>query len=267
MHGQRDYLMQLLEMKYAGTTVFEGMRAGKLNVLCLGDASHTEWAVPRWLQAEEDYQHNRQSPSQQAEMVDTLGILKMIMDLKVAYPSHFFFVRGNHEDMVPERPYGKFCRTGESVMVLAWVRKNMGEKFVKDWHDCELAMPLVANGGSFVGSHAPPEQVLTLQEIKERTQRAFRACCWSDNTKWRPASPQERSFEANCKLLKVSASRPWLCGHRKVEGALYRVQSGGKLIQFNPLDTDPRIVVIAPAAGKPFNAERDVRALPGGTHH
>jgi len=123
-------------------------------------------------------------------------------------------------------------------------------------------MPLVASGGSYVGSHAPPQEVLTQEEVRNRSDHAFRACTWSDNTLWVPHSAEEQAFLQNCSLFGVSTSRPWVAGHRKVQGALYRSQCGGQLIQINPVDSDPRVVIIAPPRGQAFRPERDVRVLP-----
>jgi len=265
LHGQRDYLLQVLAMAAPGkpkTSVFQELQKGKINVLCLGDGMHCEHrAARRWLQAERDYLEGKPSQAIEDELVESMGLLKMVMDLKSEYPNNFFFARGNHEDMDPKRPYRKFTEVGESLLVKQAVVERFGRDFLKQWHDCEGSMPLVVRGGSFVASHAAPEEPLTIPQVQGRADSAFRACCWSDNTKWRPGSPQERAFEANCKIFKASATRPWVVGHRKVEGARFRSQCGGKLLQINPLDYQPRIVIIAPPSGKALVPDRDVQLL------
>jgi hypothetical protein len=266
LHAQRDYLLQVLAMKVDGSTVYERLAQGSINLLCLGDGMHSEQRNgARWLEAEQDFlRGTTRSPALEAEMVESLGLLKMVMDLKVAFPDHFFFVRGNHEDMDPARPYRKLTQVGESNLVKQWVLANLGPTFLKEWHQCEQSMPLIASGGSFVGSHSPPQDALTRAEIDSRSDRAFRACTWSDNTLWTPDGPEERAFSENCKLLKVTPARPWVVGHRKVEGALYRSQCGGRLIQINPLDSAPRIVILAPPRGQAFRPEKDVQVLRSG---
>lgn len=263
LHAQRDYLTQVLQLPMQGTTVFALLQQGKVNVLCLGDGMHSEQrAEARWLQAEKDYLQHQSSPSMKAEMVESLGLLQLVMDLKVAYPKHFFFVRGNHEDMDPERPYRKMTQVGESNLVKAWVQQNLGNDFLKQWHQCEQSMPLVAVGGSFVGSHAAPEQPVRLADLQSRTSTAFRSCCWSDNTVWPSGGSEFSAFEDNCKRLGVTAGRPWIVGHRKVVDAPFRLQCEGKLVQINPLDSQPRVVAIAPPRGQPFVPKRDIRYLP-----
>lgn len=263
LHAQRDYLLQALQSRVGGQTVHAGLQAGKLNLLCLGDGMHSEGrARDRWLQAERDYlEGRRQSPSMDREMVESLGLLQMVMELKVAFPSHFYFVRGNHEDMDPETPYGKFARVGESNLVRSWAVGRLGPDFLKEWSGWERSLPLVAAGGSFVASHSAPEQKLDLAEVRRRSPKAFHPCCWSDNTLWTAHGRQEQNFLSNCKLLKVTPARPWVVGHRKVEGALYRSQLDGKLIQINPLDSDPRVVAVAPPAGRPFRPRANIYVL------
>lgn len=264
LHAQRDYLVAALALPLHGSTVFEQLRRGKLNVLCLGDGMHAEGrAEARWLQAEQDYLNGaRSSDSMQAELVESLGLLQMVMDLKVSFPGNFYFVRGNHEDIDPLAPYTKFTRVGESNLIKAWVERNWGGDFLRSWHRCEQSMPLLALGGSFVASHAAPETPLTFEDVRGRTQAAFRACCWSDNTRWPSGGAQEQAFRENCRRFKVSASRPWVCGHRKVEGALYRTQCDGLLLQINPLDSEPRVYLLAPPAGQPLRPGRAAHPLP-----
>jgi hypothetical protein len=135
LHAQRDYLMQALRLRVGGESLLSGLADGQANLLCLGDGMHSELhGRERWLQAEEEMSRGFQSPALKAEMVDSLGLLQMVMDLKVAYPKHFFFVRGNHEDMDPLVPYYKFTRTGESVLVRTWVVHNLEQSFLDTWH-------------------------------------------------------------------------------------------------------------------------------------
>ena len=261
LHAQRDYLCAALSQKIEGKPAFDLLKQGKLNVLCLGDAMHSEQRHQlRWLQAEQDYLNGRQSSSLEGEIAESLGLMVMLFELKSSYPGHFFFVRGNHEDMDPERPYTKFTRVGESNLVKTWVSRNWGEKFLKEWASTERAMPLLASGGSFMGSHAPPEREITADQVQKRTSDAFRALCWSDNTKWSPGSAEEKAFLANCRLFKVSSTRPWVAGHRKVTEGLYRTQLDGKIIQINPMEG--WVMIIAPVRGRPLDAAKMVRQVP-----
>ena len=207
LHAQRDYLLQALRMPMQGSTVFALLRQGKVNVLCLGDGMHSEGRNEgRWLQAEQDFLAGaKASPAMEAEMVESLGLLQMVMDLKVAYPKNFYFVRGNHEDMDPVTAYTKFTRVGESNLVKSWVVHRWGNAFLKRWHACEQSLPLVARGGSFVASHAPPEVSLTVADVQKRVRRAFRACTWSDNTQWTPGGREEKAFLGNCLTFHAPA--------------------------------------------------------------
>ncbi|MFN8610373.1 MAG: metallophosphoesterase [Vulcanimicrobiota bacterium] len=258
LHAQRDYLVAALSQKIEGQTAFELLKRGRLNVLCLGDAMHSEQRNQmRWLQAEQDYLQGVESPAMEAELVESLGLMEMLFELKSTFPNNFYLVRGNHEDMDPERPYTKFTRVGESNLVKAWVTRHWGEKFLRKWAGTERALPLLARGASFMGSHAPPEGEISIEEVQNRTSSAFRALCWSDNTRW--DGDQERTFLKNCDRFSVTAARPWVAGHRKVEGALYRSQCGGRIIQINPIQG--WVMIIAPPKGRPFEAHKAVRSV------
>ncbi len=264
LHAQRDYLLQALELKLDGKTVWQLLQAGQINLVLLGDAMHSEQrAQQRWLQAEVEVlgAHPQDSPAMQAEMVESLGLMRMIFELKCAYPQHFFFLRGNHEDMDPARPYRKFTGAGESNLVKHWVVARFGGSFLKRWSQAEQSLPLVGEGGSFLASHSPPEEPLQREDVLRGSASAFHTCTWSDNTRWQPGGPQEAHFLANCRKFGVTPQRPWVVGHRKVEGARYRLQCGGRLLQINPLDHDPRIYLLAPPRGKPLLAEKAVRKL------
>lgn len=258
LHAQRDYLVTALSQKIEGKSAFELLKGGKLNVLCLGDAMHSEQRNQlRWLQAEQDYLEGRESLSMEAELTESLGLMEMLFELKVGYPNHFYMVRGNHEDMDPERAYTKFTQVGESNLVKTWVTRHWGEKFLKQWSATERSLPLLASGATFMGSHAPPEAEITQEGVQKRTSAAFRALCWSDNTRWGAA--EEKTFLKNCERFQVTPNRPWVAGHRKVEGALYRSQCEGRIIQINPIEG--WVMIIAPAKGRPFEPRKAVRPL------
>jgi hypothetical protein len=266
LHAQRDYLVQALELKLNGISVYEGLKKGTLNVVCMGDAMHSEQrCLDRWLQAEKDVSQGLQSAAMEAEMAESLGLMAMIIDLKQAFPGRFYFVRGNHEDMNPEAPYRKFTNFGESNLVKKFVIQRWGVNFLNDWHQFELSLPLVAVGGSFVASHSPPGQVISEASVAKRTSQAFRACTWSDNPRWVTGGPEEQAFLENCKTFRVTSKRPWLCGHRKVDGALYRSQCDGRIIQINPNEPGnhkgPRVYIVAPAKNQEFRPARDVRQM------
>lgn len=142
LHAQRDYLLAALELRLASGRVFELMASNKLQVLCLGDGMHSEnRAVSRWLKAEEEMLMGQKSEAMRAEMVESLGLLRMVMELKCRFPRRFYFVRGNHEDMDPKVPYRKFTRSGESNLVRVGLLGNLG--------------PIFSSSGTVVNSRCP----------------------------------------------------------------------------------------------------------------
>jgi hypothetical protein len=266
LHAQRDYLVEILELSIDHQTVFNRLKNNTIQLLCMGDAMHSEQrSLDRWLLAEKQVSRGLPSPAMEDELTESLGLMAMIVDLKLAFPRNFYFVRGNHEDMDPESPYRKFTNVGESNLVKAFVIQRWGKDFLRQWHTFEQSLPLVAVGGSFVASHSPPELRITTDEVRCRTPRAFRACTWSNNPKWVSGGMEESAFQENCKTFGVTPKRPWLCGHRKVDGALYRSQCDGRIIQINPNEPGnhqgQRVYILAPASGKEFVPKSHVKQL------
>ena len=250
IHAQRDYLPRALEHKIDGKPVLDLLKEGKMNLLCLGDGMHGEGrARSRWLEAEQDFLNNKPSKAMHDEMVESMGTMKMVMDLKKGLGDNFAYLRGNHDDINPQHGYLKFTRVGESNLVKDWVGKNYGEDLLHQWHDFEKSMPLVAKGSGFVASHAAPGKVLDRREVEAKSGSAFRALAWTENRNWAEQGQEREEFEENLKVVGAEAGDKWIVGHRKVENANYRSQFDDQLIQVNPLDTDGFVVAMIGADG------------------
>lgn len=186
------------------------------------------------------------------EMVASMGLMKMIMELKSQYPDSFQYLRGNHDDVM-----GGFVKyANESADVREWMRNNMGEEFLAKWAEFEKSLPLMATGENLVLSHSAPGIILTREQIENRAEisrdknnrvnDAFRYLAWTDNT----ISPYSFGGDAiinptlnNLGMLNAT----WIIGHRPVDtnGGLYRTQFNNKLIQINN-PNEPVMATIAP---------------------
>lgn len=132
IHGRRDFITTALEREIDGTSVFDLLQQGKVNLVCLGDGMHSEdRGVERWQQAQNaHFQGNlASSPAMGEEMLENLGTMKMVMDLKSEFPKNFHFIRGNHDDS--RGGFYKFCRTAEPAVVAAWIKEHFGEEFLQ----------------------------------------------------------------------------------------------------------------------------------------
>ena len=250
IHAQRQYITRALEHKVDGKPVFDLLQEGKMNLLLLGDGMHGEGrARSRWEQAEQDLLAGKPSSAMRDEMVESMGTMKMVMDLKSNLGDNFVYLRGNHDDINPEHGYRKYTGVGESTLVKHWTKENYGEDFLKEWHSFEQSMPLIARGEGFVASHAAPGEALDAKSVENRSESAFRALAWTENRHWQENGTERQMFENNLRVVGGDSDDKWLVGHRKVEDADYRSQFDGKLVQINPLDSDGFVVAMIGADG------------------
>ncbi len=187
------------------------------------------------------------------EMVKSLGVMKMVMDLKSAYPDSFHYTRGNHDDMAEKiKQYHKFAN--ESQQVKEWVTTTYGNDFLQKYTKFEEALPVMVRSktGQIVVTHTVPNKALTQAEVEERLQGTNISLTWTDNTKG--GSSQEA---VDGTLANVNAGNArWFIGHRDVpdEMGLAREQFG-KVVQIN--NKDKQVIAIQRPGGS-FDKDRDV---------
>jgi hypothetical protein len=162
LHARMDFFLHVCQFRYArGQTVLEGLASGQLQVLCLGDGLHGEGrAADRWRAAFDEFKGEyAEHRHMDEEMRESLGLMEMVIETKLGYPSLFHFLKGNHENIANEEgegnyPFGKFAFEGE--MVTAYVKKFYGEEFFLSYYSFEKKLPLLAVGRNFLVSHAEP---------------------------------------------------------------------------------------------------------------
>lgn len=264
LHARRDFLANVLSQKDRdGKTVLELLKAGKINVICLGDGMHSEdsknWNVfdPN---PEKGEGHMELNPKKlEKEMVASLGLMKMVMDLKSAFPDAFHYVRGNHDDISGEiSGFMKYVPEefgGESGVVKWWTKHHFGQDLLKKWAEFESLLPLVVKGKGFVASHTVPEMPLTNQQINSRDKNAAWQLLWTDNTEFSDLEPgPQQIFQENLKNLGAADS-VWIIGHRKAFQRKYRHQFNGRLIQIN--SSQKQIVAVLDPS-EAFNPEKNI---------
>lgn len=162
------------------------------------------------------------------EMARSFGLMKMVMDLKSAYPEGFHYVRGNHDD-INETLKGFEKYDGESARVKQWTKDRFGEDFLNKYAHFEASLPLLAKGKDFVVSHAAPSKVLEAETINNRDRQTALSLTWTDNTK---GGTNEDIINQTLQNLGMKDAR-WFIGHRGVGSEKVREQFDGKLIQIN----------------------------------
>ena len=183
------------------------------------------------------------------EMVRSLGTMKMIMDLKAAYPKSFHYIRGNHDDMNEEiSGFSKFAN--ESADVKQWVTENYGHEFLSKYTEFERKLPVMVVGKDFVVSHTIPKEELTLEKLNGKSRDTLKSITWTDNTQ---GGSSENAVKRTLQNVgKGNAS--WFIGHRDVDNGLYRNQYSS-VYQMNNKD---REVVALVSPTEQFNPDTDI---------
>lgn len=257
LHARRDFLLEIFK-KDTGSekTVFDLVKEGKINIVCLGDGMHSEknsnWiteelrdmdtqlrAMPKddpekpKLQKEFDDIYAKLI---EKEMAESFGTMRMIMELKSQFPDNFHYIRGNHDDIMNHA--AKFNIIEQSAWTRWWMETKYGKDFLEKYKAFEEKMPLLIKGDNFVLSHAAPNRVFTQKEIEDRdlevsgtthgrAGKGNTGLTWTDNTK---DGTSQEAIDGTLKNLGMPDDTVWMIGHRETDGK-FRSQFGGKLIQ------------------------------------
>lgn len=252
LHGRRDYLVRVLKSKDARTGERYGslLRKGQLQVVVLGDAMHAEGrAAARWSRAD----NKPLGKAMRKEAGESLGTMKLIMDLKAASPEHFHYLKGNHDNILNQRkagdwPVAKYTDRGEGALLKTFAGRRFGRAFLKRWHRFESLLPIVAVGSGFALAHSGPGSVLPWRAVQSKQARAVESFTWTDLT--HDGKQQARLARQQLRELGVPDGF-FLVGHRPAR----RVRKQGQLFQLNN-EQQMYFAVLEP--NKPFNPARDV---------
>lgn len=262
LHARHGYLLKALAWRPAprGPRLIELLAAGQARLLCLGDAFHSEGprGRARWLRAYDEYRLAGDfGPAMEAEMADSLTTVRMILRLLAAYPGRFFYLKGNHDNILNEEgrgdhPFRKFA--AEGAMVAAWFESRYGRALQEALRGFELGLPLLARGEGWAASHAEPAFALGPEELlayRERPEVA-EALTWTANEEAARGSVAE-----SLSRLGLPEGSLWFAGHRPVEGR-YALRAEGRFVQFHDPDSE-RLLWLLP--GRVPDPERDLVSL------
>jgi hypothetical protein len=263
IHARMELILAVLADKdEAGESAGDRLAAGRLQILCLGDGFHAEGrAVARWQAALEELKGGyRKHSNMDQEMRESLGVMEMVMALKRAFPEHFHFLKGNHENIANEQgngnyPFLKFANEG--LMVRIYMEHFFGEEILKVYAELEKNFPLLAVGGTFLASHAEPAWFIRKEEVIEyrRLPQVIYGLTWTDNDEAEPGSVQEMLDHY---LGEEAAAEAYhFGGHRPVRGS-YNLRADGRYVQIH--DPNALVVALLPA-GVAIDLDRDIREL------
>lgn len=258
LHARMDFFNAVLNWTgFSGRTVISDMIDGRAQVICVGDAFHSEsrgrdrWqkAMHEWLTGYKHHKHMDQ------EMTENLGLLEMISVVKAALPDRFHFLKGNHENIANEQgggnyPFRKFVYEGE--MVKLWVEKFLGDELFDLIYRWEKSLPLMAEGPDFLVSHCEPGRAITRAEVINAygNEDVIYSLTWVDNDR-----AQEGSVPETLSNFGITTEKGRIFGgHRPVEEH-YALRQDGRYIQIN---TPNRWVFAAFTDMEIFKPERDI---------
>jgi len=247
IHGRKQMIRGLINLKTEEKSFFQLMEDKEIQVLCVGDGVHSELAgKERWQAALKEYEKGyRKHKYMDSEMLDNLGLMEMIIELKISYPDNFHFLKGNHENIKNEEtggdhPFRKFVFEGD--MVKSWILQFMGEYFLDKYSDFEKNLPIMAIGENFMVSHAEPKRFYEPEEIINYHTETIHGLTWTAN-----GESEEGAVDAMLDFYlpeKNRGEKLYFGGHRTITGT-YKLREGGSFVQIhNPFNL--QVVYIKP---------------------
>ena len=242
LHARPSLLLDLLETTIpdTGVLVVDGLARQEIQVLMLGDGPHTEGplAKPRWQKAWEEFQTDwKTSSAMKEEMTLAFNAMEMVARLISVFPGHFFFLKGNHDNILNQdgggnHSFGKYAYEG--LMAFLWTQDFLGEEFLSAYDGFERALPLVARGRGFLATHAEPAFAITVTDAVEARLRPeiIEALTWTAND---AADPE--AVDSTLAAFVDPADLPGLAfgGHRPVHNR-FSLRSEGRFVQIHDVD-------------------------------
>ena len=260
IHARPDFIKNILdcELPKLKLTVKQALEQHAVDVICVGDAVHTELTSLRWklisLEFEDGVHTGRYM---QDEMTANLSTLCAIMSLKITYPENFHFLKGNHENILNSNlggDYAFYKYADEGEMVKRFIQEYYDEKLLNLIAQYENLLPLAAYGKNYVVSHAEPAAAYTAEQLIDARfeEGVVEGLIWTRNAQVKKSTVVPIMNEL---LGKKNAKKAfYFSGHRPVKED-YALRQNGKLVQIhNPRKQN--IVVVMP--DKAFDFKKDI---------
>ncbi len=262
LHARLDFFLGLLQWPAFGDlSVLEGLEAGQLQVLCLGDGMHAEArAAGRWKAAQREFTDGfRRHTHMDEEMRESLGLMQMVMECKACFPGRFHFLKGNHENIANEEgggnhPFVKFALEG--FMVADYMRLFYGESVLASHYEFEKLLPLLAVGHGFLASHAEPARFFSGEEVVSCRDdpNVVLGLTWTGDGE-AEADSVRRMLEH---YLGQADGAYYFGGHRPVRG--FNLRADGRYVQIH--DPERWVLALLPADGR-IDPQRDILDIGG----
>jgi hypothetical protein len=196
LHAQVDNLLVIL----SHNGFLGALERGEACLVILGDAVHSE------------------RDGELDQMDDSMLIMDLIFRLKLRFPQHLFFIRGNHDSFVEEIskggvPQGLFWRRA--------LKKARGKEYRKAMQQYYNLLPYVVASSSFCAAHAaPPRSKVTADMLVEIERYPGLIPELISNRMSRPNRPggyTKGDVKRFRKTLELSPDTPFIVGHTPMD--------------------------------------------------
>lgn len=269
IHARPAFVKNIMEFEVpheyihstSAQTVLHALEKNKLNVICAGDAFHTEKTLARWHKIQKEFDEGQCSgPSMCQEMTECLSAFCALLWLKINFPSNFHFIKGNHENVMNscydgDRPFGKYAEEGR--MVKEFISEYYGDDILYLISMYESLLPLVCVLPKAIVTHAEPAIALTknqLINVRQNHHHVY-SLIWTSNGDVKENTAKKiinSVFENYSDEQKDEVM--YFCGHRPVKSK-YAFRQNQRIIQFhNPVEQNVAFV----SSKNKFDPEKDI---------
>lgn len=260
LHARNDFFVHLLNTPLNGKSILSRIYEESIRVICLGDGMHAESrAKERWIHAYDAYIEGCITNDYlYQEMAESLQLMMRIMRAKIAKPSHFHFLKGNHENILNEEgsgnhPFSKFALEGQ--LVKDFMLSVYGPDITDLYARFEKLLPLFVIGRGFLASHAEPASFYTKKQLVQSglDHSVCEGLTWTANN--------SVSGDAVKKMLKkYQKNYPdalYFAGHRPVKN-LFEFRADGKFVQIHNPNLS-NVIYLEP--GDVFNPDKNILTI------
>lgn len=225
LHGRYDFLIKTLQFKENVESIYQQLENKQVTVLCVGDAMHTETNTEqRWRKAYNEYLNKFETDDEmRLEMIQNLKTIRIILKLIQYFPKNFFFLKGNHENILNNNKngnheFGKFVFEGE--MVNSWIKKNYGDDIIHLFFLLEESFPILAISKNFMVSHSEPADFYEKEDVinYKVNPNVVEGLTWTQKGDLMndAVANMKREFIPNTKY-----STFYFAGHRAIKGKIH----------------------------------------------
>lgn len=277
IHARPDFLSNIINFTLPegfipkvrkSYTVLDALNKGYINLVCVGDALHTELNTKeRWLAGLEEFNRGIYTgPAISAEMLEGFKTICFLMKLKELFPQNFHFLKGNHENIMNQTAYGDFAFrkfANEGYMVREFIHELYGDDILYLMTCVENALPLIAFSETCVISHAEPKTSFSYKQLlnARKYPEVITGLTWTANDE-----ADEDSVKQIIETLYSESQREnviYIAGHRPVK-ANYLYRQNGMFVQIhNPAKQNICLVY----KNRKFDPESDIMNVNSEAHN